>query len=314
MLFFMVLMGLHSSGTGQEEPVLEPVAEVRTHTIESECVGDRYLVRVGLPDGYREDGASYPVVVVLDAEKSFGLVRDVSDWLAWSGAMPNAVVVGISYGTDTATWWRKRGRDLTPSLDETGPWGEWPQSGAAGMFRGFIRDELVPLIEAEYHVRRDWTLVGVSFGGLFATYDMLHEDRLFDRYVVVSPAYPWDDGEIFEVESSYALSHDSLPVTVFTAAGERDGVMREAWQSFNERVADRNYEGLSYTEWLAPDQTHVGVFPGAVSRGLASVFADRDAASTLPVPAMWVGGALALVLSGSIAAWRRMGRRIRRPA
>lgn len=314
MPFLMLLLALPSTGASPEDPPLERVAEVRTHTIESDCVGDRYLVRVGLPDGYGTDGADYPVVVVLDAEKSFGLVRDVTDWLAWNDAMPETIVVGISYGTDTATWWRKRGRDLTPSLDESGPWGEWPQSGAAEEFRDFIRDELVPLIETEYRVRHDWTLVGLSFGGLFATYDMLQEDRLFDRYVVVSPAYPWDDGEIFHVEASYARGNDSLPVALFTAVGEQDAVMREAWQSFNERLDDRRYQGLSHTEWLAPDETHVSVFPGAVSRGLTAVFADPEAASTLRVAPGWVCAALALALSGSLAAWHRRGRGLRRAA
>lgn len=311
MLHSMLLFALASSGVPIQEPLpLQPVADVRMHRVDSECVGDRYLVRVGLPDGYDGEANDYPVVVVLDAEKSFGLVRDVVDWLSWNGTLPEALVVGVSYGTDTETWWDKRGRDLTPSVDESGPWGNWPQSGKADSFRQFIRDDLAPLIESKYRVRPDWTLVGLSFGGLFATYDMFHQDRLFDRYVIVSPAYPWDDGEIFDIESSFAASHDSLPVRVFTALGEHDGTMREAWRAFNDRVEEHDYAGLSYTEWLAPDETHISVFPGAVSRGLAAVFAEGEGERNLAILPVPVAIALAFVLAGSGAvSWYRRERR-----
>ena len=143
------------------------IPDIREHLLSSENVDQEYLIQVALPDGYAESEREYPVLYVTDGEKSFGLARDVSAWLAHGREVPRMIVVGISYGESAEAWWQKRSRDLSPSKDESEIWGPWPMAGGADSFRKFLSAELFPLIEETYRTRSDRSYVGLSFGGLF---------------------------------------------------------------------------------------------------------------------------------------------------
>jgi predicted alpha/beta superfamily hydrolase len=253
----------------------DPVVSTRykVHELVSTEVNDRFRILVAVPDGYETSEGKYPAVYVLDAEKSFGLASDATDWLSWAKEMPQVIVVGISYGLDTAAWWQKRSRDLTPTLDSVGTYGRWPRSGGANAFRKALRTEIIPLVEGQYRTEGDRTLVGLSFGGLFGAYDLLQDDALFDRYVLVSPALAWDGELLLGLESIRSTGAGPASVRVYSAVGSEDRPnILEPWQRFNQQVAAREDSKFIYEAEMWPNETHISVFPGALARGLKWVF------------------------------------------
>ena len=78
--------------------------------------------------------------------------------------------------------------------------------GAAGFLR-FLRQELIPSIDAEFRTNEgDRTLYGHSFGGLFAIHALLNGEETFQRFITGSPSLWWDDEVTFQHEEAYAIS------------------------------------------------------------------------------------------------------------
>ena len=66
-------------------------------SIESKYVKqENYLIQVGLPIGYQHSDKSYPVLYVLDGDKSFGMTKEITDWLTFDKEIKDIIVVGIS--------------------------------------------------------------------------------------------------------------------------------------------------------------------------------------------------------------------------
>jgi enterochelin esterase-like enzyme len=63
--------------------------------LESKYVaGENYIIQVGLPIGYSPSKKSYPVLYVLDGDKSFGMTKEIADWLMWSNEIKDIIVIG----------------------------------------------------------------------------------------------------------------------------------------------------------------------------------------------------------------------------
>lgn len=184
--------------------------QTETHQLRSMKVVDEFVIDVHLPVSYPSCADSFPVLVVLDADKSSGMARDTVDWLSWSKEIPELIAVGISYGGSEEEWWQKRSRDLTPSEDKGMLWGDWPLAGGARKFKAFLREEFFPFLESSYRINADRTLAGVSFGGLFAAYILFTDPTLFNRYIMVNPALAWDKEKLWPYEQDYRSKSTNL--------------------------------------------------------------------------------------------------------
>jgi len=260
----------------QPQSTQQPVQLTNTalHIIPANAVSDTFRIEVALPSTYSNSSASFPVLYLLDSDKSFGLAHDVVGWLTWAREMPQIIVVGISYGGTTRQWWDKRSRDYSPTKDTSGIWGKWPLAGGAGAFKAFVKTELFPFIERTYRtVPNDRAIVGLSLGGLFATYALFTDPAMFHRYIIVGPGLLWDNKRAFDYEAEFYSKQSALSARVFTAVGsrERDDIT-QPWQQFNAVIASRKYKNLIWSEHTFPDETHISVFPGALSRGLKFVY------------------------------------------
>jgi uncharacterized protein len=129
-----------------------------------------YQIWVARPDGYTKQHAPYPVLFVGDANTLFGIAAETAYLLAISKQIPAVVVVGIGYpkaGQGFRSSWVGRNLDFTPPVNKA--WTELilkdladkskaygyesvTAIGGAPEFLAFIRDELVPSIEAKYNV------------------------------------------------------------------------------------------------------------------------------------------------------------------
>jgi hypothetical protein len=105
------------------------VENTHQHIIPSVHVDQNYHIPVALPASYCDLSKSFPVLYLLDTDKSFGMAQDIVGWLSWAGEIPELLVVGITYGEGTDACWQKRSRDYTPTKDRSRVWGDWPLAG-----------------------------------------------------------------------------------------------------------------------------------------------------------------------------------------
>ncbi len=128
-------------------------------------------ILIVLPASYAHSAPHrrYPVTVVADGEYLIAAVAAVSDELVRNGQIPESVIAGIENvgAVGALSSDRKRVYDLTPpglsvsgsSLNEGGD-----------RFLDFIEKELLPAVDRRFRTAAPRTFVGVSSGGILATY------------------------------------------------------------------------------------------------------------------------------------------------
>ena len=263
--------------------------------LKSAKVDQEFLIDVALPSNPPSAGQKLPVVYILDGNGAFALAAQTSRLLqAGPYPLPATIVVGIGYRAktpeDEARNIHLRVRDLTPWVDQSvearyrtapAPWTLPPdiKQGGAAAFAEFIEEELKPFIASRYPVDPgDATLVGMSLGGLFVLHTLFTAPETFQRYIAASPGLYWDKRRIFEAEAAQAAKIKDLPVHLFLSAGgleegmDADCRFVSSVYELEARLRRRAYPNLDMCFHVFPDETHMSVFPAALSRGLTTVF------------------------------------------
>ena len=226
-----------------------------------------HRVIVGLPRGYESSGKTYRMLVVTDGDYGFPLVYGVARFLADRGELEPLVVVGLDYPGVSEKgfgplYQRTRTRDFTPThVADVGYGPEASrESGGADRFLDFIAKELLPYLGAHYRVNlADVGHLGYSFGGLLSSYALVTRPGLFRRALIVSPSLWYDGGYVFRVKRA-----PGIEARVYWAIGSREGTMVGEMRRFVRELPSR----VESKVWVADDETHHSVFPGAAMRGL----------------------------------------------
>jgi len=267
--------GLHAQDTQSQ---LKPVCLDNTEqfSITSKYVaGENYIVQVGLPIGYAPSKKSYPVLYVLDGDKSFGMTKEIADWLMWSKEIKDIIVVGISYGQGMDAWWQKRARDYSHCDDTINFKGWFKQTGGAENFLKFVKNELFPVINKNYKTNQDSTaIMGISLGGMLNTYVLFTQPDLFKGYIIIAPCLVWNNDSILKMEVEYFSNHKDLNKLVYMTYGSLDskGIIINSTNELVQTIQKCNYEGLKFTPRIFEGETHISVFSTALTNGLKSIF------------------------------------------
>jgi hypothetical protein len=143
--------------------------------------GTTYHIYVRYPEGYAADPSRrYPVVYLLDGDSAFPLLASEHLFIHYDDHVPDAIIVGIAYGSFDESV-NHRHYDYSP------PSGK-PTEGGAAAFGQFLRDQLLPAVEAR--TRADPSrriLVGQSRGGGFVFYSAFTDPDLFWARIASSP-------------------------------------------------------------------------------------------------------------------------------
>ena len=241
--------------------------------------GVSYRLDVSLPREPPPSGRSRPLVVVLDADYAFPIVRAIVEHLAERGWIDEVFVIGIGYaGPATRDGYRSnRTRDYTPVPYPTGGYGPEFQalSGGGPAFARFLSEEVLALARKEYGVTGPRVLVGHSYGGLLACWMMVEAPGVFDAYVAVSPSLWYADRFLLGRARAALEGKKDLPISAYLAVGSREGSaerdMQQDLRAFHALLSSRSFPGLRSRLDVLPDETHDSVFPGAVSNGLRFV-------------------------------------------
>jgi uncharacterized protein len=274
----------------------------KSYSLASRQIDQTFVVDVAPPVRPMSPDRPLPVVFVLDGDAVFGIVAQTALYLQLDpGGLPPMLVVGIGYKAEGegrgGLGSGRRTRDFTPSIDQRylamlraapAPFTLPPdiEPGGAARFLSFIKDELSPFLAERYSIDPDdQTIVGMSLGGLFALHTLFTAPSAFRRYVAASPALWWDDRLVLREEAEWAASGSDLAADVFLSVGS----LEEAADASARMVGNiddldailrqRRYPGLRLTRQVFEGETHMSVFPMAVSRGLRAVFERNQAAA-----------------------------------
>ena len=228
--------------------------------IDSREAGHRYHIYVRFPEGY--DPASerrYPAVYVLDGDSLFPLLAPTQLFLHYDDALPEALVIGIAYGSFDAPQNRRR-HDYTVGADA---------------FSRFLERELIPRIEQSFRAdpaRR--VLFGQSRGGGFALHSAFTNPDLFWGRIASNPT----------LDLLPALQGTPRPAgkpgsRLFVASGERDRPqyrtpLMQWFETWSQRAG---LPWLLRTETI-PGGTHAAD-AGRVYRSAMHWLFDEDAAA-----------------------------------
>jgi len=240
--------------------------------IDSKVLGEKRILNIYLPQGYRKDDTTrYPVVYLLDGSADEDFIHIVGlyqfDAFSWINRVPESIVVGIANVN--------RMRDFTfPSkIDEDNK--SYPDNGHSDKFISFIGKELQPYIEEKYRTNNSRTIIGQSLGGLLATEILLKHPVLFNRYIIVSPSLWWDNGSILNLKSEVIDSDFIQPTKVYIGVGKEGltpttipRVMEVDANLLAEKLKNsKNSKVHVYFDYL-PQENHATVMHQAVYNAL----------------------------------------------
>lgn len=229
--------------------------------------GESYHVFIQLPASYHNSDKQYPVLYMPDGDQFFGMVCDTAYLLSHRDGVPEMIIVAVGYGSEVPAHFQQRIRDLSPTPIE-----QFPGSGGGVQFMSFWVDQLIPHIETNYRVdAKERTFLGASISGLFALSLIFEHPSLFQRCVVSSPSFFWDDQWLLRREAEFAVQHTSFPLRLFLSIAELEEQDHD-FNRFREALERRNYEGFRLQSAVISGETHFSVQPAAFAKGLKAIF------------------------------------------
>lgn len=246
----------------QPAPVTVPNSEHRV--LQSSFAGHPYDVYVHRPAGYAPATRHYRALYVVDGDNDFAPTLEYLGLLMAEYHIPEPIVVAIGDGGPIGAPGNKRNRDFTPTATAA-----LPESGGARAFLGFIKQELLPMIETTYRADpAQRTFYGYSMGGLFGTCLLFKKPTLFRNILLGSPALGYNNGQLFSIEQAYHAAHRELPGHVFLEVGALETAgQKEPCQRLAQLRQARKYTGLDLHPVVIERATHLTGKP--VGRRLA---------------------------------------------
>jgi len=266
-----IFLAASASASALDTRFLQGLGDSHYLQVESESVGHGFHVYVMLPEGYEQDAErSYPTIYVLDGGVLFPLLVSYYRYLNFGQEVPDAIIVGISYGSDTYEGGNYRSTDYTAPSEERDYW------GGAGAFQAFLSDELMPLVENNFRSRSDRRIIfGQSLAGQFVLYTALTEPNLFWGHIASNPAL--HRNLPFFLESHVAADEDSEPSRLFVASASHDD------ERFRVPALKwiEHWSGEDETPWQLKTETleghnHMSAPPASFRQGMRWLFSSEE--------------------------------------
>ncbi|HSB10099.1 MAG TPA: alpha/beta hydrolase-fold protein [Blastocatellia bacterium] len=246
--------------------------------IASAIMKETRRILIVLPASYSQSAPDrrYPVTIVADGEYLTPAVATVSDELVRNGQIPESVIVGIENTGKTGRLSsdQKRVYDLTPpglsvsgsSLNEGGD-----------LFLDFIDKELLPAVDRQFRTAAPRVFVGVSSGGILATYAAATRSTYC---AVVSLDAPVNLSDNWLAKKLIARAEAGLPPVRYASLEAKFGWPESAWKAL---VAAAPASWKLYREKFQLEGHETMQMLGAYL-GLRQVFSDYSRFSPPPWP------------------------------
>ena len=248
---------------------MQGLGDTHYQRVNSSHVGRHYHVFVRLPDGYeRSSRTRYPTIYLLDGGGLLPMLGTYYKYLTLGKEVPEAILVGISYGADGYANGNFRSTDFTVPSATRSRW------GGASKFQKFLSDELMPLIEKNYRSRGDRRVIfGHSLGGHFVLYTALTKPGLFWGHIASNPALHGELDFFLERHGESMYSERSR-LFVASAAMDEPRYRQPAleWIAHWSRADDRPWELKTVT---LGNHSHMSAAPASFRQGLHWLFSRR---------------------------------------
>ena len=274
-ILFLLLGQTHSS-------IAEEIISGHWQNIDSKILNEKRTIAVYLPPSYQSNkNQKYPTLYVLDGDETrfkglVGLVESLST-NNLGRQIPEFIIVAIPN--------TNRNRDLTPTavnfmfkeqmLDEINS-----ISGGADNFALFLEQELFPYVKSNYRSNESRTLVGESFGGLFAAHVLLNKTQLFGHYLITDATYIWDDNYLNRRINSVKKISPSVKVKAFLSLANNDhlgeiGITNQKWgREFIKNLETLNSDTFMSSSQYFEKETHGTVALLSWYHGLLYLFKE----------------------------------------
>ncbi len=231
--------------------------------LDSEQIGRPFHIFVRLPEDYLTQKGQYPVIYLLDGGTNYPLLTSYYSLLSIDEVMPDAIIVGISYGGSTFEEGNYRSTDYTAPSPEREFW------GGAEAYQNFLESELIPVIEDKYRadkLRR--ILFGQSLAGQFVIYSALTNPDLFWGRIASNPAFHRNLDYFLKLQPEPAQTSPRLLIASGSNDDERFLTPRsqllEHWR--------QNPPPWSYTVETLEGEYHASAAPLAFRAGMRWLF------------------------------------------
>ena len=261
------------ASSAQADPVTLDGTEQWTMKSEE---GREYRIMISLPEGDVPYTGGYPVIYLLDGNAYFPAFHAAK---RAQTQLKASILVGIGYPSDTPLDFERRAFDLSPPAPEAR---NDPPQGGQDEFLAFIENRLMPKVAERFTVDQDQrSLVGHSFGGMFAIYTLFTRPDVFQNTVAVSPSLWWQDRYLLKHERTFRerahagqidLTHRSLVLIM----GERDLAQSvQDARSLQLRLEDLSQYGLRSDYRVEAGEDHMSVPFRIASRVLDELISTR---------------------------------------
>ena len=260
LISFSPVKGQQGDSPGQTENI----------TIDSRILGEKRKIRIKLPSRYNQFD-SYPVVYLLDGEAFTTLVAGEVQYLSETyKIIPDIIIVGIE-NTD-------RMRDLTPThpledadgKPDTSATSPFRNTGGGEKFLSFIKQELMPYVQARYHTAPYKILAGHSLGGLIAIYCLLEHPAYFNSYIAISPSLQWDAQNLLKQAAAKLKYGDQKNNLLFFSDANEDAAFHSNQLILDSILQERKV--VKYKRSFYPEETHISEPVKAFYDGLRFIY------------------------------------------
>lgn len=257
-LALSILAAARAAGAQSAQPApaatAAPADAIPSHdslSVPSRHVGETRRVLVHVPRAYAGGGARFPTLYMPDGglDEDFPHVVNTVDSLIALGRIRPYIVVGIPN--------TERRRDLTGPTRVKSDSAIAAHVGGAGAFRAFIRDELIPAIDARYRTSGERAIVGESLAGLFILDTFLREPSLFPKSIALDPSVWWNANALVAEAPSLFAGFDAAPRRLFVATSSVADIA-EGTRAIVASMPPR--AGLRLEYQPRPDLTHGNIF------------------------------------------------------
>lgn len=241
-----------------------PLVIGTTFTIDSKILGEKRVINVYLPPGYKESPNSH-VLYMPDG----GIAEDF---------LHVAGLVQVSVGNETMRPFllvgienTERRRDMTGPTENEDDKKIAKRVGGSAAFRKFIRNELMPQIKTRYRTTDETAIVGESLAGLFVVETFLLEPDLFDTYIAFDPSLYWNNQKMVNDAAGLLRARPKLAKTLYFAQSS-EGAVGGVVQKFADILTKNAPSGINWHFEKMPDEKHSTIYHPAALKAFRIVF------------------------------------------
>ncbi|WP_323844980.1 alpha/beta hydrolase [Microbulbifer magnicolonia] len=234
--------------------------------LDSEIVGRPYHIYVRFPEGYDETAdRRYPVVYLLDGDSLFPILAANHLFLHYDDQIPEAIVVGIAYGSFEPGV-NMRSYDFSTAAADGDP-----EQGGAADFLAFLERELLPRVESSYLAdSQQRILFGQSRGGHLVLYSAFAQPDLFRGRIASNPTF-LPNKEQFHAAPA-RTDREDLTLVVTSGSDDHYPQLREDALAWHERWKERGDAPWSIAFSSIPGGTHAASSVDSYRFGMNRIF------------------------------------------